>query len=460
MPDQPTINEYTAADKRIIDLEPARAGAPATDFLVPVWDLLLNQTVRRPLAASLGLSSSGLRGGTKYVRFKSSQYNGVQAGDTTLDRLDPATLCVNCEAVVLNPSATPLAASSPSARFVLARVAAGSAGAIEAYVDDAPATTQKVWCAWVEKGTAEGNAAGYEQFDPQKDQYANGATVKHTIAGRLRIFEARQTLTKTQLGGAIPAPTGSSADPYWSEVSGNPLEHQQNTDSGTYRDTFAVGQATIAAGSGALYRGLVITKADGSGLGFLGARIRSDSGAAVFEVVQCVDYVPGRASNSYEPLGASSGGAFPIPAKKFGSEPTRELTSQADYNEYVLRKFSATTSVATPGKPTQPQTDDQGNTFSGLLVPGFSALVEYRAFWPGSGGAVPLTDATAYVQNGRLFLKNIYMPAAVGEVGFGVAPDGSRPPGPYLSNLVAFTSAGAPARGYQLKYESTYPAPA
>ncbi|OGX80847.1 hypothetical protein BEN47_06205 [Hymenobacter lapidarius] len=103
--------------------------------------------------------------------------------------------------------------------------------------------------------------------------------------------------------------------------------------------------------------------------------------------------------------------------------------------------------VATaPAAPTNPQTDDQGNIFSGLLVPGFPTISDYFAF--GVPGTTGIVDAAGVgdVANGRLYLRNITGERLPGSVGFGVKASGNRPQGAALTNAVAFTGpAAAPA---------------
>jgi hypothetical protein len=228
-------------DKAIPELDVARAGAPAKDFTVPVWDAVLQKTVQRSLATVLGLASSDARGGIKYVRYFSSGYFGVTPSDSTLDTIDAATLCANNEAVVLNTSTTPTSTSGPSVRYVLARCASTDAGAMLVPVDDKPATTDVVWCKWVELDSAAGAVAAFEEFDEEgtnkSGTYPNGSSVKTTIGGAVRLFEAKKTLNVGDFAtGKIPAPTGSSTDAYWLEVSppGNLFEPITANQYGTH----------------------------------------------------------------------------------------------------------------------------------------------------------------------------------------------------------------------------------
>lgn len=120
--------------------------------------------------------------------------------------------------------------------------------------------------------------------------------------------------------------------------------------------------------------------------------------------------------------------------------PDVAIDNQTQYNDWVLnylRKIAGVIEV--PARPTDGQVDDVADTYSVALVPGFAVLSDYQGYSPYTTGTVILTNSTGYIQNGRVYLKNVTGPAGVNDVGIGVAASGARPAGPFLTNQQPFT---------------------
>jgi hypothetical protein len=125
--------------------------------------------------------------------------------------------------------------------------------------------------------------------------------------------------------------------------------------------------------------------------------------------------------------------------------PDIELLSQNQANAWLfnyLRELAA--KIKTPDAPTEALVDDVSNTFSAKLVPGFPALANYQAFTPTFPAPFLLSAATGYIQNGRVYVKNIVGPAGIGQVGLSVAASGSRPASMFVLNTEAFSGTATP----------------
>ncbi|KAA9333416.1 hypothetical protein F0P96_10630 [Hymenobacter busanensis] len=88
---------------------------------------------------------------------------------------------------------------------------------------------------WVEQNTEAAQGAGIEEYDPNYNAtgtptgYPAGVTLKYLSEGKLYFVQTLQALPVP-----VPAPTLEDDDPnYVSTPAPSPLQHQQNTDSGT-----------------------------------------------------------------------------------------------------------------------------------------------------------------------------------------------------------------------------------
>jgi len=79
---------------------------------------------------------------------------------------------------------------------------------------------QKLNYRWIEKTEADQLIAGFADFNPFTSEYKQGDSVKFKLAGIIRLFSARQKLTKSSWPtNLIPEPTGSATDANWTEIS-------------------------------------------------------------------------------------------------------------------------------------------------------------------------------------------------------------------------------------------------
>ena len=215
-------------DFRIPDLPALPADADPAGLLDAVYDYATNKTYRRP--ASLGggtLAANAVRGARKIVRFKYSNWFGVPADASTLDRLPLNTLCVGTEALVLNPAGAPGLNTAPPAIFVLVRQAAADAGTLAVALDADPATTATAPCRWLATDDPDAVAPTLAYLTPEVrlNTVYEGDTYKYEVGGGVRIFEAAQDLNPEVIfvvvdgNQLVPAPTGEDDDIYWTEIS-------------------------------------------------------------------------------------------------------------------------------------------------------------------------------------------------------------------------------------------------
>jgi hypothetical protein len=142
--------------------------------------------------------------------------------------------------------------------------------------------------------------------------------------------------------------------------------------------------------------------------------------------------------------------------------PDVDLLTQNQFNDWLieyLRQFLD--GIKAPDAPTEGLVDDIGNTFSAKLVAGYSAITDYIAFTPKQPSPFPLSGATGYILNGRVYLKDITYGAAIGQIGLAVASSGSRPSSPFLLNDKVFTGPAVtpqePGTGTDIEFDGNRP---
>jgi len=283
--------QVVTINKRIPDLNTTPATTSRRSLKVPVFNPATNKTEQTPLDTPAGtVVSNDVRGAEKFVDFTDSRYFGVPANATTLDRLDPETLVVGNWATVDNPSESPTQIRTEAKRYRAARVAAGTTGAILAYINAGNTTTEKAPVVWALEGSAAAQAATIEPFNPNANEYRKGAAVKLEIEGVLLLFDAAQNLVKSMFpDNKIPAPI-KGGNQFWKVYNPNPFQHRQNTDQGTTLPAFTIQLNSQNQEQGEQRTLLGFGKAQGARIAAIAYRWQNENGtpANVFEV--CLNY--------------------------------------------------------------------------------------------------------------------------------------------------------------------------
>ena len=350
------------------------------------------QEFAQDIGDSLAGTANQLLGAPKVVRYRHSTTAGVPAGASTLDRLAPASLCVGNEAVVLNPSATPILMQEPPKRYVLARLAAPEVGSINASLDADPATVLTAPCLWLP--VDDPNAVGATL--PYLDRAAvalEGSTYKYVLGGRLRLFEVLQDLDPEEFTGTgpqgedwIPEPSGLLNDPYYEEISPESLQAQPR-----FQPISREEYLTLAADDG-IQNGLgYLISRDGEGIYVWGIGPNVKMYAQATLIVGDGSTIGGSydvENDVFVPAGGFSGDYNDLTNRpSLGSAAARDVNTSGNANvtQVVLGTDTRLTNARAPTPHTHPAADISDSTTAGrALLTASDAAAQRTALGLGS----------------------------------------------------------------------------
>ncbi|TPG71998.1 SGNH/GDSL hydrolase family protein [Hymenobacter nivis] len=131
-------------------------------------------------------------------------------------------------------------------------------------------------------------------------------------------------------------------------------------------------------------------------------------------------------------------GYTPIALNEFGIHPA--LPTRRSFEEFMMRKVMGLGTTVAPGAPANGFVNDEANTFSFDVVPGYETLEEYEATgFPLLTGFQPLTSQNAYLLAKRIYIRGLAGTIEIGAVAVRVAESGSRPAGGVLRSTERFT---------------------